>query len=309
MKHTIIIVIGIAALIAIFFFVFKEKGEEIPLPILENQDGRAQQTIRTPYGFAYTYPTDEYTRFTPEDATSGMLVFTESVLDTDDYKDLQESEIPREGPRALTISVYRNPQSLSTREWITQNDVSNYKLSADGTISTVTLGQTEFLTYQFDGLYRADAYVYSNNGYVYLFTNMWENPQSAMKKDMEEVIASLQWTEPEILAASVHNDIEVTLPSAGSEITSPLSIEGKAKGFWYFEATFPVELRDENGEMIAQGYAEAQGDWMTTNFVPFTAELTFTAPAGIERGTLILRKSNASGLPEHDDAIEVPVAF
>ncbi|MEK7614829.1 MAG: Gmad2 immunoglobulin-like domain-containing protein, partial [Patescibacteria group bacterium] len=78
---------------------------------------------------------------------------------------------------------------------------------------------------------------------------------------------------------------------------------------WYFEASFPVELQDKNGNVIAQGPAQAQGDWMTDAYVPFEATLTFTKPADGETGTLILRKDNPSGLPEHDDFVKIPVKF
>ena len=64
-----------------------------------------------------------------------------------------------------------------------------------------------------------------------------------------------------------------------------------------------------DGLIIAEGHAEAQSDWMTEEFVPFKAVLTFNAPAYKNYGTLILRKDNPSGLPEHDDALEIPVLF
>lgn len=103
--------------------------------------------------------------------------------------------------------------------------------------------------------------------------------------------------------------ITVSQPRAGDSISSPLTIKGQARGMWYFEATFPVVLTDWDGLIIAQGYAQAEGEWMTEDFVPFSATLTFTKPAYGERGTLILKKDNPSGLPEHDDAVEIPVLF
>ncbi len=109
-----------------------------------------------------------------------------------------------------------------------------------------------------------------------------------------------------------HKDlIQVTSPLASSTITSPITITGEARGTWYFEASFPVVLVDWDGKILAQGTATAQSDWMTTNFVPFTATLTFKI-ADISgqysnKGTLILKKDNPSGLPAHDDALEIPV--
>lgn len=105
------------------------------------------------------------------------------------------------------------------------------------------------------------------------------------------------------------NFIRIDSPRPNAVISSPLSISGTARGNWYFEASFPVELRDEKGNILVQHYAEAQGEWMTTEFVPFKSTLTFTKPASGTKGTLILRKDNPSGLPENDDSLIIPVRF
>jgi len=108
--------------------------------------------------------------------------------------------------------------------------------------------------------------------------------------------------------------IKVQNPKPHDVITSPITVLGEARGTWYFEATFPIVLVDWDGRIIAEGYAEAEDEWMTEEFVPFKAELTFTKPPyeGTdygERGALILKKDNPSGLPEHDRAIEIPIRF
>lgn len=107
-----------------------------------------------------------------------------------------------------------------------------------------------------------------------------------------------------------HSDlIRIASPSPGAVIESPLTIAGEARGAWYFEASFPVVLVDWDGRIIADTFATAEGEWMTDDFVPFRASLRFEVPDYGERGTLILRKDNASGLPEHDDALEIPIRF
>lgn len=109
--------------------------------------------------------------------------------------------------------------------------------------------------------------------------------------------------------------IRVTSPKPGDVITSPLTIRGEARGNWYFEASFPISLTNWDGLIIAEHYAQAQGEWMTEEYVPFEAVLEFDTPLNplgqdfMKNGTLILRKDNASGLPEHDDAFEIPVKF
>jgi len=104
------------------------------------------------------------------------------------------------------------------------------------------------------------------------------------------------------------NLILVETPKANEMISSPLIVGGKARGFWFFEATFPIKLFDENGELLASAIAQAQSDWMTEDFVPFSAELKFGHPK-TERGTLVLEKDNPSGLPESADELRIPVMF
>lgn len=102
--------------------------------------------------------------------------------------------------------------------------------------------------------------------------------------------------------------IQVAFPNPNDYITSPFEIRGLARGQWYFEASFSAELRDDNGEVLAEIPVMAQGDWMTEEFVPFQAIMNFPTPT-TATGTLILHKANASGLPENDDSVEIPVSF
>jgi hypothetical protein len=100
----------------------------------------------------------------------------------------------------------------------------------------------------------------------------------------------------------------VQMPAPNAIITSPLIVSGSARGPWYFEASFPVKLLDGAGNELAVTPATAQGEWMTEEFVPFTARLEFAAPA-TDTGTLVLQKDNPSGLPEYDDSFSIPVRF
>jgi len=106
------------------------------------------------------------------------------------------------------------------------------------------------------------------------------------------------------------NLIRLNYPRPNQGISSPLVVKGEARGMWYFEADFPVFLVNWDGLIIAQGIAQAQGDWMTEEFVPFEVTLEFDASEEVyNRGALILKKDNPSGLPEHDDALEIPIFF
>ncbi|MDD5625864.1 MAG: GerMN domain-containing protein [Patescibacteria group bacterium] len=103
-------------------------------------------------------------------------------------------------------------------------------------------------------------------------------------------------------------DIKVTKPQPNETVFSPLEIGGEARGTWFFEASFPIKLLDSSGVEIAHGIAQAQSDWMTENFVPFTATLQFNVLTET-KGTLILEKDNPSGLPQNADELRVPVVI
>ncbi|OGZ04681.1 MAG: hypothetical protein A2845_05300 [Candidatus Lloydbacteria bacterium RIFCSPHIGHO2_01_FULL_49_22] len=119
--------------------------------------------------------------------------------------------------------------------------------------------------------------------------------------------------------ASVAPVLPVTSETAATRITvdtplpetiarSPLTVSGNARGNWYFEASFPIMLVDANGVTLAQVPAQAQGDWMTDDFVPFNTILTWSSTSTVATsGVLILKRDNPSGLPEYDDSIAIPV--
>lgn len=102
--------------------------------------------------------------------------------------------------------------------------------------------------------------------------------------------------------------IIINSPVPNQLISSPLTITGQARGNWFFEATAPVQLLDANGQQIAQGFITAQGDWQTTDLVPFTGTLNFSVPS-TNTGQLVLQNNNPSGLAENIRQILIPVHF
>jgi len=103
-------------------------------------------------------------------------------------------------------------------------------------------------------------------------------------------------------------DGKVTLnsPSRNAEVGHSFSVIGQAPGPWFFEAQFPLMVKDRQGNAVGHATAQAQGDWQTEDMVDFSTTMQidaiFHGPA-----TLVLMKDNPSGLPEHDDAVEVPI--
>jgi hypothetical protein len=131
--------------------------------------------------------------------------------------------------------------------------------------------------------------------------------QENQKNPLENpAIQAAQTSKP--AAPDMNDSIRVSSPQAGELITSPVVIEGRAKGMWFFEASFPVKITDANNKPLVQGIATTASNWMTPDFVPFKAELKFDAGKNVT-GYLVLEKDNPSGLEGYNYNVRIPVTF
>ena len=107
-------------------------------------------------------------------------------------------------------------------------------------------------------------------------------------------------------AAPLDTQVTVTTPQPGATVGRTFTVAGTAPGAWFFEAQFPIQVRDATDDTIASNPAQAQGDWETSGLVTFTDTITidssYTGPA-----TLILLRDNPSGLPQNDDSVTIPI--
>lgn len=150
--------------------------------------------------------------------------------------------------------------------------------------------------------------------HTFLFDTEDESDLEVIEDGMEmENLPAASQVPSDVMAqiASKSELILVRSPKPLSVISDPAIISGMARGQWYFEGSFPITVTDWNGLIIGEGFVTAQGEWMTTEFVPFAGEITFTVPpeTQYQRGTIIFQKNNPTGLPEFDDALEIPVNF
>jgi hypothetical protein len=110
-------------------------------------------------------------------------------------------------------------------------------------------------------------------------------------------------------SVSPDGHVMVTTPLPNTLIASPVTVSGSVvNGQWFFEASFPVKVLDGDGTVIGQGQAQAQSDWTATGTVPFSANISFTAPH-YATGTIVFSKDNPSGMPGNAEEFSVPVMF
>jgi hypothetical protein len=112
---------------------------------------------------------------------------------------------------------------------------------------------------------------------------------------------------PPIVSSDGH--VAVLNLRSNDAVSSPLAVSGTVTGGgWFFEASFPVKVIDADGTVLGQGPAQAQGDWMTTGTVPFSATILFSKPHSVT-GTVVFAKDNPSGMPQNDLSLTIPISF
>ncbi len=144
--------------------------------------------------------------------------------------------------------------------------------------------------------------------FIFLFLSFDNNREDESISNLDEINTIIPIGEN--IKKTEEQEVVITQISNfdNKEIKSPLTIIGKARGSWFFEASFPVYLYDSNGKEIVSSIAQAQSDPLTEDFVPFKTTLIFTVPETNE-GTLVFKNDNPSGLIENEKKIEIPVKF
>jgi len=93
-----------------------------------------------------------------------------------------------------------------------------------------------------------------------------------------------------------------------TKVHGVVSYRGAIKGGYFFEGNILVGVTDMNKKIILQSNGVAKSDWMTSDPVNFEGYLDFsTLPKG--SAYLQIHNDNASGLPENDKFILIPIVI
>ncbi len=145
--------------------------------------------------------------------------------------------------------------------------------------------------------------------FAFIYKSMAPDRKSVTVKDDDKTQVEMDKTSETTQAEKYADIIQVNQPKPNAVVKNPIILMGKARGSWFFEGSFPVELVYAPSKHLSiLKTATADGDWTTNDFVEFGATLDFP-PTAEDEGYIILRKDNPSGLPENDAEIRIPVRF
>lgn len=102
------------------------------------------------------------------------------------------------------------------------------------------------------------------------------------------------------------NDLVSFSIEPGQEVSGVLAATGAVSGGYFFEANIQVNILDLNKKVLRTGNGNAKTEWMTSGPVGFDTILDFTK---LRKGKayIEIHNDNASGLPENDKSILVPI--
>jgi hypothetical protein len=106
--------------------------------------------------------------------------------------------------------------------------------------------------------------------------------------------------------------VDSPLPDTTLSCDSDVIITGKARGTWYFEASFPIQISNAGGTIIGEGHAEALTDWMTNDFVAFKSTIPVHSciDGHVPYDAFVdLHNDNPSGDPAKGKSLSIPVLF
>lgn len=139
-------------------------------------------------GLQFSYP-KTYVLQTRHDGYHGEEIHVLTILNAKDAENIPDQS---EGPPGLSIiEIPTTTPNLS--QWLQENSISNFYLSPDKSLSTMTIGGEPAFSYRFSGLYENDAVAVAHNGKIYLFFGSWLSSQDTIRSDFQELLQSVKF--------------------------------------------------------------------------------------------------------------------
>lgn len=101
-------------------------------------------------------------------------------------------------------------------------------------------------------------------------------------------------------------DIFNVLPRAGDTVTAGITVSGSARGDWFTQGAFWVEVIAENGDVLIRNQVPSKGNSMTTGMVQFSSSVLIS-PNYHGPATVRLVNDNPPGHPNPDRSVSIPV--
>lgn len=132
---------------------------------------------------------------------------------------------------------------------------------------------------------------------VLFFTLVSNKEKKILNNNVSSVETKILGNEKDLVSFSVN---------PGQSVTGILNVTGVVRGGYFFEGNILLNILDSDKKILRESNGKAKTEWMTAVPVTFEGELVFTMlPRG--RAFIEIHNDNASGLPENDKSILIPI--
>ena len=164
-------------------------AKEVTIPLVEENKPEMKTYASSEHGLSFSYSPSYYLKERKDSPGSRPELSLVLVEDTQENRDVLEgrSSIPREGPTAITIEAYPNPDKLPAEDWV--------RASTNWTVRTSDAapfgkGSVTGVTYSWSGLYEGKSYIVTEGDRAYVFSVTWMVPEDAILAEFDRILAS-----------------------------------------------------------------------------------------------------------------------
>ncbi len=139
-----------------------------------------------------------------------------------------------------------------------------------------------------------------------MYENAWQgkgpNTHTQIKSNME----GPDYTPPHVEGRAEDLVSFSILP--GARVHGVVSYRGTVQGGYFFEANIGINILDANKKLLKASNAMTKEEWTTGGPIDFEGNIDFT---GLKKGPAYfeIHNDNASGLPENDKSILIPIVI
>lgn len=157
-------------------------------PLLSYHDSESAISFQYPSGEnGYTLAEIKTLSDNPEFQKSLALV-SNKIED-----DVIASDTPREGPPAMSVTIFKNKKNTELAAWAEANKTySNFGMKTD-VPAELEISGAKAIHYTSDGLYQSDNVIIEKGGYVYVITGAYIDELSQLHKDFLGLIGSIEF--------------------------------------------------------------------------------------------------------------------
>lgn len=147
------------------------------------------------YEFAYKKGPDGYIVLEDNSSSDPDLVSSRTLINQLEYEALKASTEAHDGPMAIYLRIYSNPENLQASAWALQKPTeSNIEIAKDEP-KEVLVGGVDAIQYTVDGLYLIDTYIITSGKFVYVLAGSYLDKESVIHEDFNNLISSFTLTQ------------------------------------------------------------------------------------------------------------------